>query len=103
MVRGEGLQVLEEGMKTMDPDENEIYKFLGIEKGGGIRTKMVFQRVKEEVSKRVKIIANTELIDTNLIKAINMKVIPVAAYAMNMCRFNVGELKELNQTIKREL
>ena len=31
MVRGEGLQVLEETMKTMDSDENEIYKFLGIE------------------------------------------------------------------------
>ena len=31
MVREEGLQVLEERMKTMDPDENEIYKFLGIE------------------------------------------------------------------------
>ena len=30
MVRGEGLQVLQERMKTMDPDENEIYKFLGI-------------------------------------------------------------------------
>ena len=26
MVRGEGLLVLEEKMKTMDPDENEIYK-----------------------------------------------------------------------------
>ena len=45
-------------------------------------------------------IANTELNDANLIKAINMKVIPVA---MNICRFNVGELKELDQTIKREL
>ena len=30
MVR-EGLQVLEERIKTMDPDENEVYKFLGIE------------------------------------------------------------------------
>ena len=28
MVRGEGLQVLEERMKTTDPDENERYKFL---------------------------------------------------------------------------
>ena len=27
MVKGEGLQVLEERMKTMGPDENEIYKF----------------------------------------------------------------------------
>ena len=31
MVRGENLQVLEERMKTMDPAENEIYKFLAIE------------------------------------------------------------------------
>ena len=63
----------------------------------------MFERVKEEVSKRVKMIANIEFSDANLIKAVNMKVIPVAVYAMNICRFNVGELKELNQTIKREL
>ena len=30
IVRGEGLQVLEECMESMDPDENEIYKFLEI-------------------------------------------------------------------------
>ena len=103
MVRGEGLQVLEERMKTMDPDQNEIYKFLEIEQADSIRTKTVFERVKEEVSKRVKMIANTEPNDANLIKAINMKVILVAAYAMNICRFNVGELKELDQMIKRKL
>ena len=85
MVRGEGLQVLQERMKPLDPDENEIYKFLGIEQADGIRTKTVFEKVKEEVSKRVKMMANTELNDANLIKAINMKVIPVAANAMNIC------------------
>ena len=69
----------------------------------GIRTKMVFERVKEKVSKRVKMIANTKLSDTNLTKAINMTVILVAAYAMNIYRFNVGELKKLDQRIKREL
>ena len=103
MVRGEGLQVLEERMKTMDPDENEIYKFLGIEQADGIKTKNVFNRVKEEITKRTKMLVNTELNDSNLIKAINMKVIPVAAYAMNVCKFNLGELKELDQIIKRQL
>ena len=103
VVRGEGLQVLEERMKTMDPDETEIYKFLGIEQADGIRMKTLFERVKEEVSKRVKMIANTELNDANLIKAINMKNTPLSVYAMNICRFNVGELKELDQTNKREL
>ena len=90
-------------MKAMDPDENEIYKFLGIQQADGIQTKTMFKRVKEEVWKRVKMIANTELSDANLIKAINKKVIAVAAYAMNICRFNFRELKELNQMNKREL
>ena len=60
--------------------------------------KTVFERVKKEVSKRVKMIANTKFNDASLIK-----VIPVAAHTMNICRFNAGELKELDQTIKREL
>ena len=61
----------------------------------------MFERVKKEVSKRMKMIANTKFNDANLIKV--MKVIPVAAYAMNICRFNTGEMKELDETIKREL
>ena len=40
----------------------------------------MIERVKEEVLTRVKMTANTELNDANLIEAINMKVIPVAAY-----------------------
>ena len=63
MVRGEGLQVLKERMRTMDPDKNESYKFLGIEQTDGIQTKTVFERVKGDVSKRVKMIANSELND----------------------------------------
>ena len=102
MVRGEGLQVLEERMKTMNPDENEIYKFLGIKQADGINMKAVYERVKEEVTKRVKMLTKTELNDANLIKAINMKVIPVTTYAMNVCKFTVAELKELDQIIKKE-
>ena len=87
----------------MNPDENETYKFLGIEQADGIKPKIVFKRVKEEVLKRTKMIVNTELNDANLIKAINIKVIPVAAYAMNVCKFSIKELKELDQIIKRQL
>ena len=96
MVIGEGPQVLEERMKTMEFEMN-------IEQADSIQTKTVSERVKEEVLKRAKMIANTDLNDANLIKGINVKFILVAAYALNLCRFNVGELKELDQTIKREL
>ena len=65
MVRREELEVLEERMKTMDPGENEIYKFLGIEQADGVKTKKVFERVKGEVNKWVKMLTNTELNDVN--------------------------------------
>ena len=37
MIKGEGLPVLQERMKTMDPDDNEMYKFLGVEPSDGIK------------------------------------------------------------------
>ena len=66
MVRGEGLPVLEERMKTMDPDENKIYTFLGVEQADGMKTKNVFERVESEVKKRIKMLVETELNDANL-------------------------------------
>ena len=53
MTNREGLQVLEERVKTMNPDRTEIYKFLGIEQADDFKTKAVYERVKEEVAKRV--------------------------------------------------
>ena len=103
MVRGEGLQVLEEHMESTDPDENEIYKFLETEQADGIKTKRVYEWVKHEVTKRVRMLINTELNDINLVRAINAKVIPVEAYPMNVCKFSNGELKELDQVINREM
>ena len=45
----------------------------------------------------------TELNDASLVRAINTKVIPVAAYSMNVNKFTDGELKCLYQVVKREL
>ena len=103
MVKGEGLQVLNERMNTIGPDENEIYKFLRVEQAGGIKKKEVYNRIKEKISKRMNIITRIELNDQSLVKAINTKVIPVAAYSMNVCKFTQSELTELDQVIKRDL
>ena len=47
----------------------------------------MYNRVKEEISRRMNIITRTELNDKNLAKAVNTKVIPIAAYPMNICKF----------------
>ena len=72
-------------MRTIDPDENEIYKFLGVKQADEIKKKEVYNRVKQEISRRMNIITRTELNDKNLVKAKNTKVIPVTAYQMNVC------------------
>ena len=101
MVKVEGLQVLEERMESMDPDKNDSYKFFGIEQADRIKTKKVYEQVKHEVTKRVRMLINTEFNDINLV--LSTKVIPVAAYLMNVCKFSNGEFKELDQVIKREM
>ena len=103
VVKREGLQVLQERMKTMDPDQKEIYKFLGVEQADRIKTKEVYNRVKEEINRKLQMLTKTELNDKNLIKAINTKVIPVAPYPVNVCKFTKAELNELDLVVKREL
>jgi len=103
MVKGEGLEVLNERMKTLDPEQNECYKFLGCEQAEGIDTDIVFGRVKDEMEKRMKTLIDKELHERNLVKAINTRVIPVASYVMNVCNFTKKQLDSLDKAIKHEL
>ena len=103
MVKCEDLQVLNERMKTIDPDEIEIYKFLKAEPINGIKEKEVYNRVKEEISSKMNFITRTELNDKNLVEAINTKVTPVTACSRNICKFTQSELMRLDQLIKKDL
>ena len=47
MIKGEGLAVLEEKMDALNPNKNEIYKFLGCEQVDKIDVKRVMERVKK--------------------------------------------------------
>ena len=90
-------------MRSLDPDQNETYKFLGIEPGEKIDKEKVFERITTEIGKRLKTLTELELYDKNLIRAINCRVIPVAAYTMNVIRFSKAELNEFDMIVKREL
>ena len=92
-----------EKMKALDPEQNECYKFLGCEQAEEINVEAVYERVKAEIEKRIKILTATELYERNLIKAINTRVCPVASYVMNVCDFNQKQLEEFDMLIKRAL
>ena len=103
MVKGEGLAVLEERMKALDPEQNEVHKFLGCEQGNKIDVKKVMQRVKKEIAKRLEQLIEVNLNDENLVKAINSRVVPVAGYVMNVCNLGKGDIEELHKIVKTTL
>ena len=96
MIKGEGLTVLQARMKIIDPDDNETYKFLGVEQSDRMKNKDVMERMNIKLIRRLKLLTKTELNDKNLITASNSKVIPVAAFTMNICHFTKAELSELD-------
>ena len=94
MIKGMGLDILQEKMSALDNYEYEIYKFLGCEQGDKIYVKRVMERVKKEVKRR------TEQLDGNLMKAINCRVIPVAGYIMTVCNLRKGDLEKSDKCVK---
>ena len=100
MRKGEGLEVLEERMRTLDPNQNEVYKFLGWEQGD---VKKVMERVKKDIKIRLEQITKTSLNDENLVKAVKCRVIPVAGYIMNLCSLTKGDINELDKIVKSVL
>ena len=90
------MAVLEEKMDVLEPNKNEIYKFLGCKQADRIDVKRVMKRVKKEI-RRLDHLTGLNLNDKNLMKAINCRVIPVAGYVMNVCNLGKGDLGELDK------
>ena len=101
MVKGNGLSIMEDRMKSLDPDNGDYYKFLGLEQANGIDRHQVYKIVKEKVKERMQNIVTYELHDKNLINAINTRVIPVITYGMNVIKYTKEELTSLEMIIKK--
>ena len=99
MIKGEGLAVLEEKMDALDPNKNEIYKFLRCEQADKIDVRRVMERVKKEIRRRLDHLTELKLNDKNLMKAINCRLIPVAGYVINVFNLGKGDLDELERRI----
>ena len=76
------MAVLEEKIDALDPNKNEIYKFLGCEQADKIDVKRVNERVKKEIKRRLDHLTELNLNDKNMMKAINCRVISVAGYVI---------------------
>ena len=98
-----GLTVLKEKMDGLEPNKNEIYKFLGCDRADKIDVKRVMERVKKEIRKRLDHLMRLHLNDKNQMKGINCRVMAVTGKVMNVCNLGKGELDELVMTMKNVL
>ena len=96
IVKGEGLDVLDEMMNSLYPYLNKSYKFLECKHAEAVEADAVYKRV----SKRMKTLTDKQLHKRNLVNAINTRVIPVASYVMNVCNFIMKQLDKLDKVIK---
>ena len=103
MIHGEGLAIGEEQMEALNPQIKEVYKFLGCEQGEGTEIAVVQERLRKAVKSRTEELVELELYDKNLMKAINCRVIPVAGYLMNVCKFSKYDLEQLDKIVKKVL
>ena len=103
MFKGQGLAVLEEKIEALEPNKNEIYKFLGCEQADKIKAKRVMERVKKEIRMRLDHLTELNLNDQILMKAIKCRVIPIAGQVMNVCNLGKGDLDKLDKIVKSVL
>ena len=87
------MQILQERMKALDPNKNEIYKFLGCKQAERTDMKKVMERLWIQMEQRTGKLQKSG-------KMINCRVIPVAAYMMNVCNFTGKELHQFDKGIK---
>jgi hypothetical protein len=103
MVKGNGMEILEGKISSLDPTKSEFYTFLGVEEANGQIDKAVKQRVLTKCFAVASKLMGMQLYERNLIRAINTKVMAMARYCMTICHFGRKELKDQDVRMRKLL
>ena len=84
-------------------DQDEVYKYLGVHEGDGIRHATMKEKIRKECYRRVRLILETELNATNRINAINTLAIPVVTYSFGIINWSKTDLSRVDSKIRKLL
>ena len=70
---------LNKDTSIMEIDQEDTYKYLGIDKGDGIQHVKMKKNIRKECYRRVRAILNTQLIGKNTLEATNTLAIPAVS------------------------
>ena len=84
-------------------EQGKMYKYLGIEESEGIQHQQMKERLKQEYSRRLKIILKSELKARNKITAIGALAVPVLRYSFGIINWRTEEIKKIDRKIRKML
>ena len=79
-----------------DLDQEEVYKYLGVNEGDGIQHAQMKEKVRKEYYRRVRLVLRTELNSQNRIIAINSLAVPVVQYSYNILNWKMSEIRRMD-------
>ena len=75
-------------------EQEESYKYLGINEGDGIQHSQMKEKIRKEYYRRVRLVLKSELNAANRIQAITTLAVPVVTYSFNVINWQNVRNKE---------
>ena len=94
---------IDQDTKIRDLDQEEVYKYLGVNEGDGIQHSQMKEKVRKEYYRRVRLVLRTELNSRNRIIAINSLAVPVVQYSYNILNWKMSEIKRMDTKTRKLL
>ena len=93
--------VLDIDTKIKKLDQEDTYKYIGIEEGDGIQHGKMKEEIRKECYRRVRAVLQSELNARNKLEAINTLATPVVSYSFNVVNWNLDEIKKIDRKIRK--
>ena len=90
---------LDKNKNIKELEQEEIYKFLGVNETIGIQHTTMKEEIRKECYITVWDIFETEPDSANQIQASNILAIPVVTYSFNIVNWNLSDIKKINTKI----
>ena len=80
-------------------DQEDTYKYLGIDEGDGIKHAKIKGKNRKDCYRRVRAILHTELNAKNKLEAITTLAIPVVTCNFNVINWNLEKIRRMDRKI----
>ena len=86
--------VTDTNREIQELEQGKTYKYLGIEESEGIQHQQMKERLKQEYSRRLRMILKSELNARNKITAIRTLAVPVLRYSFGIINWRLEKIKK---------